>query len=258
MQPVNSPQKENEKLYRTDALIIKMNEVGEADKILTLYTPSRGKLRAIAKGVRRTSSRLSGNVQLFTQTRLLIAAGRNLDIVTQSQPLNFFKELQNNHSRLLHAYYVLELLDKLTEEANPNHLMYELTVECLEALDKGINPDTIVRTYELKLLDLAGYRPQLQKCVRCEQAILPGKNFFSTELGGVICPECSKIERNCVEISVDALKALRYLQKQGSLKAPALRLSPELRREVELTLRGFTRYILERDLRSAEFIHNLS
>ncbi len=250
--------KENEKLYRTEAIVLRRLNVGEADKILTIYTPHRGKLRVVAKGVRRTTSRLGGYVELFTQARLLIAKGRNLDIITQSEPVQIFRALREDLNLYGYTTYAVELLDRLTEESIENFPAYQLLTETFEALAAGHDPNVTLRAYELHLLNYMGYRPQLQQCVRCQAELKPMANFFSPEMGGVLCEVCGGIERRSLELSLDALKVLRYLQRNPFASGPRLRLSDELRRELERVMRAYTRYLLERDLKSAEFIHTIS
>ena len=204
---------ENEKLYRTEAVVIRRVNIGEADKILTVFTPTRGKLSLVAKGVRRTQSRLSGHVELFNQCNLMVASGRNLDIITQSETIDVFSDLRNDPTRLTYALYVAELLDKLTEEAEENYPLYKLLVETLKELNAGADPGITMRAYEIHTLGYLGYRPQLEKCVRCNAELRPTLNYFSPELGGVICNACGQIERRSSELSVDALKVMRHLQK---------------------------------------------
>ncbi len=250
--------KENEKLYRAEAIVLKSMNVGEADKILTVYTDTRGKLSVVAKGIRRTTSRLSGYVQRFTRARLLIAKGRNLDIVTQSEPVTIYRTLSEDLDLFAYASYAAELLDRLTEENSENFPAYQLLVATFEALDGGAEPSLTIRSYELHLLNYMGYRPQLQECVRCNAVLQPVINYFSPELGGVLCNACGQIERRSVELSVDALKILRHLQRTPFGSGPGIRLSNQLRSELEQVMRSYTRYLLERDLKSAEFIHSLS
>lgn len=250
--------KENEKLYRTEAIIIHGLNIGEADKILTVYTPHRGKLRLVAKGVRRTQSRLTGHVQQFTQTKLLVARGRNLDIITQSEPLNLFRNLIGEDFELYsHAAYAADLLDKLTEEGSENFPAYNLLQQVLEMLNAGDDPNLIVRAYEVHLFSLMGYRPQLQTCMRCNSELQPVLNYFSPELGGVLCHNCGAAERRSMEVSVDALKVLRFFQRTPFGTGPKLRLPEIVRRELEQLMHGYRRYLLERDLKSAEFIHRV-
>ncbi len=249
---------ENEKLYRTEAIVIRRINFGESDKILTVYTPSRGKLRLLAKGVRRTTSRMGGHLELFMQCKLLVAKGRNLDLITQSETVSVFPLLRNNLNLIAYAWQAVELLDRLTEEELENYPVFSLLSEFLKLLEAGSEPIITSRAYELHLLGDLGYRPQLFRCVRCNNELQPVVNFFSPELGGVLCPDCGSVERRSLEVSVDALKSLRYLQKSNFGIGPTLRLNADLRSQLEHLMRSYTRYLLERDLKSAEFVHNVT
>lgn len=246
---------ENEKLYRTEAVVLSRINIGEADRIVTIFTPTRGKLRVVAKGVRRTHSRLSGHIEIFNQCNLMIATGRNLDIITQSETIEVFRQLRSTLNLLDYANYVAELLNSLTEEGQENYPLYKLLVETLTAINNGADPDITLRAFELHALGYSGYRPQLENCVRCNAELQPILNYFSPEMGGVLCNSCGQIERRSSELSVDALKVMRYLQRNPFASGPRLRLPLELRRELEIVMRGYTRYILERDLKSIELIH---
>ncbi|MBI3915321.1 MAG: DNA repair protein RecO, partial [Chloroflexi bacterium] len=105
-----------DRLYRVQAIILKRTDMGEADRLLTLYTRDHGKLRAMAKGARKPASRKSGHVELFMHSELLLARGRNLDIVTQAETRHAFLPLQSDLHRLGYAYYFAELLDQFTED----------------------------------------------------------------------------------------------------------------------------------------------
>jgi len=249
---------ENDKLYRSEAIVVRSTNIGEADKIVTIYTPGRGKLRVVAKGVRRTTSRMSGNVERFRQCKLLIAKGRNLDIITQSETINTFSNICNSLDLFAYACAGLELLDKLTEDELENYPVYSLLTEFLKALDGGLDPIMTSRAYELHLLGYLGYRPQLTRCVRCNADLEPVMNYFSPEMGGALCPPCGQIERRSAEVSVDAMKILRYLQKSSFASGPRLRLEPGLRAEIHHIMESYTRYLLERDLKSAEFVRNVT
>src|SRR3954470_12490508 len=141
-----------EHLYKTEAVIIRRSNLGEADKILTIFTPNFGKLRVVAKGVRKVSSRLAGHVELFTRSQMLLARGRNLDIVTQSQLVDAYRPLHDDLSRLAHASYTAELLDRLTPDDQELYPVYKLAVETLQLLSTDSHPDRVLRWFELQLL----------------------------------------------------------------------------------------------------------
>lgn len=244
------------RLYRTEAVVIKRIDFGEADKLLTLYTPRRGKIRVIAKGVRRTTSRLGGHVELLMHTKLLIAKGRNLDVVTQSETANSFARLREDLPRIGLGYYVAELLDRFTEEGVENEALFDLLVETLSRLAGGGDAEMAVRFYEVQLLGHLGYRPQLFDCTRCRTRLEPVTNFFSPESGGALCPQCAN-EWTAAEVSVSALKLLRALQTGSGGLAERLKASQGIKDEVESLLRSHIRYFLERDLKSGKFLNEL-
>lgn len=236
-----------QRLYRTEIVVIKRIDVGEADKILTLYTPHRGKVRAIAKGVRRTESHLAGNVELFVRANALIARGRNLDIVTQAETLDAYKGMRTDLERMQTSFYLGELLDGLTEEGLPNEAAYALLVECLTALAAGADPDSIARYYEQRLLDVMGYRLELGHCLNCRKPLEPAVNRFSAAVGGVLCPDCQATDPAAQTLSVNALKVLRLIAREPLLALLRLRLSPALRTELEAIGHASVRQHLERE-----------
>src|SRR4051812_7202854 len=127
-------------VYKTEAVVLDRRDFGEADRLLTLYTPGLGKVRAIAKGARRTTSRLSGHIELFTHTQLFLAAGRNLDIVTQSQLIHSHERLREDLWRAALGFHVLELVNHFSEERLENPSVWYALLEVLGRLDAS-EPD---------------------------------------------------------------------------------------------------------------------
>jgi DNA repair protein RecO (recombination protein O) len=277
-----------DRLFRVQAIILKRTDYGEADRLLTLYTPDLGKLRAIAKGARKPSSRKSGHVELFTHSALLIAKGRHLDIVTQADTLDAFAPLRANLDRLGFAYYLAELVDQFSVEgdsasrgefhasADPdgapmdtaveNQPLFDLLLHSLQWLgEEATDPALLARYFELRLLQYVGYRPQLTKCSNCGKPLEPIDNFFSAEAGGVIDPACAQTlrdktfeyARDLQPISLNALKVLRYLQTRDWEAVRALRLNSQAHAEVEALMQRYIAHHLERNLKSVEFLKTL-
>src|SRR3990172_2229519 len=140
------------RVYKTEAVVLKRHTLGEADRILTLYTPNFGKIRAIGKGVRRTKSRLGGHVELFTRSALMLAHGQNLDILTQAQTLDSFLPLREDLRRASWALYTIELVDRFTADHIENFPLYRLLVETLHRLCDARDADLTLHYYELQLL----------------------------------------------------------------------------------------------------------
>jgi len=246
-----------ERLYRTEAIILKRSDFSEADRLLTFYTPKLGKMRAIAKGVRKPTSRKSGHVELFTHSQFLIAKGRNLDIVTQAETVHAFRPLREDLLRTTYAYYVAELMDLFVEEGIENRPLFDLLLAMLGWLGNASDLDLTTRFFELRLLTLLGYRPQLFQCVVCRRQIEPATNFFSPADGGILCANCGENHRGAKEIGLNALKVLRFLQTSDYDTCCRLRLSRPLHRELEAIMLDYITYILERNLKSVKFLNTL-
>ncbi len=243
------------RIYKTNALIVRRSNIGEADRLLVISTPA-GKRRVVAKGVRKTTSRLAGHIELFAHTIMMLAVGRNLDVITQSHVIDSFASMRASLSHLSCAYYVAELYDALTQEEENPHL-FSLLLQTLKALDTTNNVDLVLRAYELRLLDTIGYRPQLQRCAVCQEMLTEEAERFSPLLGGVICPRDVHADRLALPMSLGAFKVIRYIQRQPLNTVVTMNISTQVRTEVEHLLRAYLVYILERDLRSAAFLDSL-
>lgn len=244
-----------ERVYRTEGLILRRGDFGEADRLVTLATPA-GKRRVVAKGVRKTTSKLAGHIELFTRTSLMLAVGRNLDIITQSHIVEGHSSLRRDLQRLSSAYYAAELYDRFTEEEDENRALFELIIAAFAALDQSNSPDLVLRAYELRLLHLTGYRPHLHHCAVCNELLTEETDRFSPVLGGAVCPRDSGADRAALAMSGPAFRLLRYLQTQPLAAIEGLRLSAEVRGEAERLLRAYLRHLLERDLKSVAFLED--
>ncbi len=248
----------NERLYRTDAIILRRSDFGEADRLLTVFTPDRGKLRLMAKGVRKTTSRKAGHVELFMLTDMLIAHGRTWDIISQAEVVESYRDLREDLDKTSHAYYLAELTDRFTEEHDPNQPLFELLALTLARLSHVDDPSITVRFFEMHLLGLTGFQPQLHFCVACEDAIEPVENnYFHFVDGGVLCPQHGSARPNAEIIPLPVLKVLRYLQTEPWERAAKLQLTPTTRQQVESLLLGYITFLLERQLKSVDFLKRL-
>lgn len=246
-----------ERVYRTEAVVLRRQDLGETDRILTLYTPDHGKIRAVAKGIRKPASRKAGHLELFTRADVLIARGRSLDILTQAQMLDAYQPLRADLIRATYAAHFAELLDAFTEDEDPSRVLYRLLVSGLEWLSTTTDLQRTARYYELSLLEIAGYRPELFRCVSCGEDLKPVDQFYSIEAGGVLCEKCGPDRAHTHPLSLNALKVLRYLQTRPFEVVEQVTLSKRVHRESERLLFQTLTYHLERRLRSAAFLERL-
>ena len=244
-----------EHLYKSEAIVIKRIDLGEADKILTIFTPNFGKLRVVAKGVRKVTSRLAGHVELFTRNQMLLARARNLDIVTQSETVDAFRPLHEDLSRIAHASYVSEMLDAFTPDALENYPVYKLSAETLALISEDAHPDRVLRWFEMQLLGYLGYAPELGQCVQCGGELQAVTNGWSPSQGGVICASCRRVGTGR-DLSVNALKLMRLMQRNHYSATARVRLDTDLGNELSGVMQSYITYILERELRSAHFVRS--
>jgi DNA repair protein RecO (recombination protein O) len=245
------------RVYQTEAIIIKRIKLGEADRILTLYTPELGKLKAVAKGTRRPQSKLGGHVELLTHSRLMLARGRNLDIITQAQTIDNFLPIKDDLERLSRGLYIAELVDSFTGEHIEDRHLFDLLLETLQQLSQVEDCEPILRYFELHLLHHLGYRPQLQQCTECNSPLKPETNFFSPNRGGVLCHDCGFHEPVASPLSLNALKVLRLWQNCDYAAARRVKINPQLAAELELVMREYIKYFLERQLKSTAWLDKL-
>ncbi len=243
--------------YQTEAIIIKRTKLGEADRILTLYTPHLGKIQAVAKGVRRPKSKLAGHLELLTHSQVWLAKGRNLDTITGSQTITSFLALKTDLWLTSCALYAAELVNQFTAEHVENYPLFKLLLETLEHLCEEGGRELILRYFEMKLLEEVGYRPQLEHCVSCSAALLPITNSFSPSAGGVVCRACAEKEFPTYPLSVSALKVLRFLQRNDYQTVRRLKIDAALSSELESVMQGYLRYLLEREVKSAAWLDTL-
>ncbi len=245
------------RLYKTEGIVLRGLDLGEADRVLTVLTPHLGKLRVIAKGVRRPRSRIGGGLEPLGQVDLVLAVGRTFDVVTQSQLIEPHLGLRGDLHATAAAWYLGELADRFCEERAESAAAFALLGAGLTALDTAptiASRDAIARAFELHLLDAMGYRPQLGSCIECGEEIGPGQNRYAAVAGGVLGPECAHEALGAVAISNPALKAMRHLQRSALPDAAQLGLSAPVGRELERHLHATVSAVLERELRSRDFL----
>ena len=248
------------RVYKTEAIVLRTMDLGEADRVLTVLTPRLGKLRVIAKGVRRPRSRIGGGLQPFSDVQLVLAVGRTFDVVTSTSLEDPHLGLRNDLHSTAAAWYVVELADRFCEGAADSHEAFRLLAQALSALDAGdeISREVVARWYELALLAAMGFRPELGQCLECGAAIEPEGNAYSPVGGGVVCPSCAHASHGARPISADALKVLRHLLRSPLVGVLRLRLDSALHREVERLLHATVSAVLERELRTRDFLDEVA
>ncbi|MBW3538260.1 DNA repair protein RecO [Candidatus Parcubacteria bacterium] len=193
--------------YKTAGIVLRRTNLGEADRIVTFITPEFGKLRAVARGVRRIKSRLAGHLELFGEVQLMLATGRSLDVITSARLERSAEAISGDYGRLSASYLFAEMIDRLAGEGHPQPQLYDCARSSYAEL-VGRGADGLLELwFKLRLASVLGYRPHLDSCTLCrEQA---GEEYwFSCEAGGIVCRSCSTTRR---PLSPNQIKLWRLL-----------------------------------------------
>ena len=244
--------------YRAEGIVLKGLDFGEADRIVTLYTRYFGKVRAIAKGARRPTGRLSGHVEPLAHATFQLAKGRELDVITQAETREAYRALREDLLSTAAGWYVAELVDRFTVDRQPSAPTFDLLATALRHLDAANPPGLVCRWFDLHLLDRAGFRPELGRCAQCERALEESEQLFSPAAGGVVCGRCRALAEGQVGIiTVRGLKALRHLLKSDFAEAARLRIDAALAIELDRHMRGFLQHVLDRDVNAARLLDDV-
>lgn len=246
------------RLYATDAIVLSRFELGEADRVLTLITPELGKLKAIAKGIRRPTSRLGGSLEPFAELRLDLARGRTFDVVTGVAVGRAFLRLRDSLEGAATAWYLAELTDRSLEERHPAEPLYLLLRHAYELLEAGMTPGRVARWFEVRLADELGVRPEVDRCVECDRMLEVDEAYrWVPPLGGVLCARCPGPPATRTGLTLEALKLLKAYQRLDVEALAALRVPEAVEAEVEDAMRAFLRHVLEREARSLAFLDEI-
>lgn len=241
-------------LYRLEAVVLYHRYLGEADKIVTLYSRERGKVRAVARGARRPRNRLLAGTQPYSHSDFLLFSGKGLDTISQCELKESFYTLREDLQRMAAAAYVAELYDLLIEEGEKNEGLFFLLLSTLHLLTDGEDIDLALRYFELRFLSLLGYQPQLTQCVHCGGPIEGRALRFSGQLGGVLCPDCWGQDGRAVSLCQGTLEMLKRFLTMTPRTLRVLGAAPAVRRELERVFRICLEYRLPRELKSRRFL----
>ena len=238
-------------LYRDEAIVLRTQKLGEADRIITLLTRSSGRVRAVAKGVRRTSSRFGSRLEPFTHVDLQIAEGRSLDVVTQAVTLDpFAGRIGSSYEHYTAGTVMLETSERLiVEDKEPALQQFLLLVGALRAMcDGGRAPTSVLDSFLLRSLAVSGYAPSFDACARCG---LEGPHrAFSPSAGGMLCATC--------RVPGTASPAVETVALLGALLAgdwPVVEVAePRHQREATSLVAAYLQWHLERGLKSLQHV----
>lgn len=194
-------------LQKVEGIVIRSTDYGEANKILTLYTREFGKIAVMARGAKRPKSRLSSISQIFCYGQFVFQKTSGIGVLNQGEIIRSLKSLRADIFLTAYAAYIVELLDKLTEQNERNPFLFELTLQILKYIDDGHDYEILTRLFEVKMIRVAGIGIYLDGCSIC--GAQDGDFSFSVKEGGFLCHRCSHIDNKTIQISAASAKLLR-------------------------------------------------
>jgi DNA repair protein RecO (recombination protein O) len=252
-------------VYKAEAIVLRQQTLGEADRIVTLFTREFGKLRAVAKGVRRPTSRLCARIEPFTHGRFLLARGRTLDVIAQAEIVSAFAGLRTDLIRSAHAAYVAELIDRGLPDRDRHEEVFVLTRDALGALERAgeDGAEMAVLRFALRLTGFLGYQPETETCVECGRRLPRGHGVaepwaFSPLRGGALCPACRAQDAEAVAASPGVLAAFDYLARTPDHQSARIRMTAAQRGGLSRLVQLHLEHRLETKLRAPLVIRRLS
>lgn len=258
------------RLYRTEGIVMRRRDQGEADRVLTLCTPS-GKVDVLAKGARKVRSHKAGHIERFTRSSFVLSRVPNYwDIISQAETVRPHTRLRSDLLRGAYARYATELLDRFFAEGEGGAAVFDLLNHTLAWLCEDEDLDLIARFYEQHLLGLAGFRPELFRCVgQHEERVLlqPGERMedrrpygFDPEQGGGLCQSCyneQKEQQNVIALSPNGLRFLQDCQRESYTRLREQSVMSTIHDQVERVMRHYITYHLEQDVKAGAFLRQL-
>ncbi len=241
--------------YRALGLTLRKRSIGEADVLSTLLTREHGKLEVVARGARRINGKLVGHFEPLTLLNVALARGRTLDTVAEAEDRSVFAAVKADYHLLSRALYVVELVDAFSALSEPDTELFDLTLQTLNVMESGAATDLHLRYFEIRLLRLSGFMPELFSCIDCGSSLEPERHRFAAGAGGTMCLYCVPTETLSRPLSLPALKVLRLLHRTPLVSAlPDLRVPSLVRREVNEVLSSCLQYWLDGRINSVAFI----
>lgn len=238
-------------IYNYTGIILGKYNIGEADRIYIIYTLEAGKIRAIAKGVRKSQAKLAGHLENFTLSNISVAKTRGMGKITGAVAENIFPRLKNNLELLMETFKAAGTLNKLAKEEEKDEHIFNLFLEFLKTMnnknaasENSAAPRLLTQGFIFKLFDCLGYKIEANTCVKCGKSFSQEGNYFNAERGGILCRNCALNFGNSVKANPDAVKIIRIFHQNGIKSLTKLKVNPPAINNLKTISQEFFRWIV--------------
>lgn len=244
-------------LYRTKVIVLRSRNLGEADRVMVLFSEELGKFEAVVKGARRQRSRFVGNTLPFNYLEGLFFTGKNLDSLSQVELIHSFSALREDLTKFAYASVWVELVDGFVPERQQAGEVFRFLLAAFIVLESAGEPEILNLAFQARLLKYLGYQPELNSCACCGESP-ESKRFFSAEAGGLVCDKCSNGFRDLLPVNRELLNWFGLLGETDLREVHLLKIHKEYRLKLFALLSSFIENRLERPLKSRVFLDNLN
>lgn len=243
-------QEPRSKLFKVDAINLKTSKIGEADKIVVLFSVSRGKIHAIAKGARKPKSKFGGRLEILAYNHIMLAKGKELDVISQVETIENFYKVRTDPEKLSAGIYFVRLVDASTEIRQKNEALFELLLDSLRLLEGTVDIPTLKKMFEVGITDVEGFFPVLDRCVKCSKKVLkePEKVRFNLSSRGILCSNCAK-KAGGIEIPFKIVKIMLNLKARDPEYLRTLTMDQNDIEKTDLILKSYISDHIGRDIR---------
>ncbi|MDD5341703.1 MAG: DNA repair protein RecO [Patescibacteria group bacterium] len=254
------------KTYTTQGIILRRRDYHENDRLFYIYTKELGKIEFLAKGTKKITSKLNSSLEPFYLVNLMIAKGKIFDKLANVNVVKSYENIRSDKDLVgfFLINYLGEILDNLIVGQTPQNKKYDLLLELLDILNDEIGRSRenkkefflmLANIYALKVLNLLGYRPEIQRCLVCHKAILLTKNIFDFSRGGVICEDCKKVclIEDYIKVSDRVIKILQLAETKDLKNFLDMKIGPAEIDEFNKVIQRLLLVNMEKPLKSQEF-----
>lgn len=242
-------------LYRVEGIVIRSIDYGEGNKIVTLLTKTNGKVGVLIRGAKKVKSRHTSLAQPFTYGEFVYFKGNGLATLNSGEILESHHVLREQLDMAAYASYAAELTDRSVQDDEATGFHFEQLKACLSALQEGKDAQIVIHLYEMRILDLSGYAPELEECVNCGNRLGPFR--LSAQAGGILCQRCTSRDSWAIGLSDGVLKLLRLFRRLDMRRLGKIELRPETKAELKQCMRRLMDTHLGFQLKSRNFLDQL-
>ena len=249
--------RKRKKFIQTEAIVLKSFDFGDADRIFTILTTNNGIIRVVAKGIRKPKSRMGGHLDILSKVNAYISIGENLSNLSQVEMIENYTEIKNDLSLISIGFYFLELTEKFSVENNPDNELYSLLSYTLDQIFQKKNV-LLMRWFEINLLSLSGFLPDLYNCQISGNILDEGDHLFSSVNGGLVDKKYSTETDNYISVDKNSIKAMRFLSKNDWDVVKNINFKDQNLKKVKEVTKKYIQTITQSLINSEKFLSNVN